>query len=333
MKIGFRKPSLKKRISARTSLKRCVRHSLGFKMPRGFGVATNPKKFLYNKVYNRTTFGIEDIAKTLSRNSKRKLDKSAIRNGEDVFQISPQSFIRLINTPDKFGQDGFAVLVIFLGIVCLFISLPVALLLISVGMYWLYRISKTPSYQAKDKLRKAKRLLKSDKFVEALPLLKEAVENKGQGLEGYYLLGVTQYMVGDYEKSIESLERYIKVVSNDLDAELILALNYYNLARFGDAVSILQQFPPDYHDYLIVLLLLGDCFLKMKEYEVAIETLKRGSTRKRNLDGRLVLLHYLLGKAYKKKGDKTRALREFRRVYAFDTSFRDVEKEIRSLDK
>ncbi|HEX7807946.1 MAG TPA: hypothetical protein VF608_04470 [Thermoanaerobaculia bacterium] len=57
MKFGFRTPSLRKRIAARTSLKRYVRHSLGFKAPRGWGWLTNPKRAAYNRVYNRTTVG------------------------------------------------------------------------------------------------------------------------------------------------------------------------------------------------------------------------------------------------------------------------------------
>jgi hypothetical protein len=57
MKFGFRKPSLNKRIAARTSVKRIIRHNLGFKAPRGWGWATNPKKALYNKVYNKTSRG------------------------------------------------------------------------------------------------------------------------------------------------------------------------------------------------------------------------------------------------------------------------------------
>lgn len=57
MKYGFRTPSLKKRISARTSVKRYVRHSLGVKAPKGMGMITNPKKAAYNKVYNKTTTG------------------------------------------------------------------------------------------------------------------------------------------------------------------------------------------------------------------------------------------------------------------------------------
>ena len=57
MKFGFRIPSLTKRIAARTSLKRVIRHNLGFKAPKGFGWFTNPKKAAYNKVYNKTSRG------------------------------------------------------------------------------------------------------------------------------------------------------------------------------------------------------------------------------------------------------------------------------------
>ena len=57
MKFGFRIPSFTKRIAARTSVKRIVRHNLGFKAPRGLGWLTNPKKAAYNRVYSRTTRG------------------------------------------------------------------------------------------------------------------------------------------------------------------------------------------------------------------------------------------------------------------------------------
>ncbi|MBG9790261.1 hypothetical protein [Brevibacillus laterosporus] len=58
MKFGMRKPSFKKRVAARTSLKRQLVHRAGLKMPRGWGWLSNPKKYAYNKVYNRTTFDI-----------------------------------------------------------------------------------------------------------------------------------------------------------------------------------------------------------------------------------------------------------------------------------
>lgn len=57
MKFGFRIPSISKRIAARTSVKRIIRHNLGFKAPRGLGWIADPKKALYNKVYNKTSRG------------------------------------------------------------------------------------------------------------------------------------------------------------------------------------------------------------------------------------------------------------------------------------
>lgn len=65
MKIGIRKLSLKKRVSARVSPKRQIVHRLGLKMPRGYGWARDPKKFVYNKVYQRTSFDIFKLIRKL----------------------------------------------------------------------------------------------------------------------------------------------------------------------------------------------------------------------------------------------------------------------------
>lgn len=63
MKIGIRKPSLKKSISARTKgrLTRSIKKALipGYGK-KGRGIL-NPKKALYNKVYNKTTVSIKDL--------------------------------------------------------------------------------------------------------------------------------------------------------------------------------------------------------------------------------------------------------------------------------
>ena len=65
MKFGMRTPSLKKRISARTSVKRQIVHRAGLKMPRGYGWVRDPKKYMYNKVYNKTSFDIFKVIKKL----------------------------------------------------------------------------------------------------------------------------------------------------------------------------------------------------------------------------------------------------------------------------
>lgn len=66
MKYGPRKPSIKKSISARTSgrLNRQIKSVINpFYGKKGMGWINNPKKAMYNKVYNKTTFSIFDLFK------------------------------------------------------------------------------------------------------------------------------------------------------------------------------------------------------------------------------------------------------------------------------
>jgi hypothetical protein len=55
MRFGFRRPSFGRRLAARTSWKRYVRHSLGINAPRAWGWLTNPKRAAYNRIYGRIT--------------------------------------------------------------------------------------------------------------------------------------------------------------------------------------------------------------------------------------------------------------------------------------
>ena len=66
MKMGIRKPSIKKSFSARTTGKakrKLKRLTNPFYGKKGMGWIKNPKKALYNKVYHKTTFSIFDLFK------------------------------------------------------------------------------------------------------------------------------------------------------------------------------------------------------------------------------------------------------------------------------
>lgn len=74
MKMGYRKPSLSKRVSARTTgrakrkVKSFINPSYGKK---GVGWINNPKKALYNKTYNKTTV---DVFKSTKKANKSRPD-------------------------------------------------------------------------------------------------------------------------------------------------------------------------------------------------------------------------------------------------------------------
>ena len=66
MKIGMRKPSIKKSIKARTTAKakRAVKRAVNpLYDKKGMGWVNDPKKAAYNKVYEKTTFSIFDTIK------------------------------------------------------------------------------------------------------------------------------------------------------------------------------------------------------------------------------------------------------------------------------
>ncbi len=66
MKFGIRTPSLKRSLKARTTgrAKRSVKKTLipGYGK-KGMGWVKNPKKAMYNKIYNKTSFSIWDLFK------------------------------------------------------------------------------------------------------------------------------------------------------------------------------------------------------------------------------------------------------------------------------
>lgn len=66
MKLGVRKPSLKRSFKARTTgkLTRKVKRAvIPFYGKKGMGWVKNPKKAWYNKVYNLTSFSVWDLFK------------------------------------------------------------------------------------------------------------------------------------------------------------------------------------------------------------------------------------------------------------------------------
>ncbi len=70
MKIGLRKPSLKKSFKARTTgkVKRKVKKTVNpLYGKKGMGWIRSPKKAVYNKVYNKTSFSIFDILKKITK--------------------------------------------------------------------------------------------------------------------------------------------------------------------------------------------------------------------------------------------------------------------------
>lgn len=93
MKFGFRKPNFKKRIKARTTgkIKRKIKKTINpLYNKKGIGWLKNPKKALYNKTYNKTTFGVDDMIKPLKKVEEKKPIK--INNKKEANFMAEQWF-------------------------------------------------------------------------------------------------------------------------------------------------------------------------------------------------------------------------------------------------
>ena len=86
MKIGLRKPSLKKSFKAMTTgkakrkLKKALIPGYGKK---GIGLLKNPKKAIYNKIYNKTTIGAKDLLKNKKTKNTKETSDSNINNSKE----------------------------------------------------------------------------------------------------------------------------------------------------------------------------------------------------------------------------------------------------------
>ena len=105
MKVGMRKPSVKKSIKARTTgkAKRAVKKAVipGYGK-KGSGWIKDPKKAAYNKVYNKTTFGVNDIYKGLSSSDSHNVSHThAHANEQIVSVVSVDPELEKILTPQE----------------------------------------------------------------------------------------------------------------------------------------------------------------------------------------------------------------------------------------
>lgn len=131
MKIGIRKPNIKKSIKARTTgkVKRAVKKSINpFYGKRGAGFVKNPVKSVKNSVYHRTTVGVSDIARSIGGSSS-------------TAAASGSSFTPAADKPQKKKGDGFIVgggFCLFVGVVGLPSSVVDGLMFIAIGAALLY---------------------------------------------------------------------------------------------------------------------------------------------------------------------------------------------------
>lgn len=147
VKVGLRKPNLKSSLKARTTgrAKRAVKRAIipGYGK-KGMGWIKNPKKAAYNAVYSRTTVGVGDVARAVSKSGGRRSASRTSSTSVPLHEVAPlakseqKSLVREITSVDRankafcyaFFSDGRALIgrMRGCGAASLYISLPLVFL-------------------------------------------------------------------------------------------------------------------------------------------------------------------------------------------------------------
>lgn len=110
MKVGIRKPNVKKMVKARTvgKVKRAVKKSVNpLYGKKGVGYLKNPEKAIKNKIYHDTTVGMSDILKTSNKKGKVTTKKEEKKKA-DLRKLKNDD---IVNLPfDEFSDECMEIL-------------------------------------------------------------------------------------------------------------------------------------------------------------------------------------------------------------------------------
>lgn len=153
MKIGVRKPSIKRSIKARTTgkLKRQMKSTINpLYGKKGMGLVNDPKNAVYNKVYNKTTVGVTDVLNN-SNSSNSKKEKNFSPNSQlnaepRLYTIFSGNKVTINNkeyslNSIKVFKNIFMFFAILFGIIGI-ITIPIGILFIIFALF-MYSMAKT----------------------------------------------------------------------------------------------------------------------------------------------------------------------------------------------
>jgi hypothetical protein len=157
------------------------------------------------------------------------------------------------------------------------------------------------------------------------------------GVDLYTVLGMkglALHQLGRYEEAIPWLQRTVTRNSNpsSVNTERVMLANAYRQTkRYKDAIEVLLVPVAESMD-IQAKVIRADCHLELGQVGAAISILKSTPITKKNLDTNLQGVHYLLAKAYERRGERKQALAELLLVHAADATFMDVAEEISRLE-
>ncbi len=151
------------------------------------------------------------------------------------------------------------------------------------------------------------------KYAEAAP------DKKAEADKNIEIIG-SQMNSYKLDRAIERVNNY----PNDLQLRYELAVTYFELDDFENALSQFQLSQKNPQRRLSSIVYLGQCFHRKKQYDIAIEEYKKAIGEILTMDRQKMDALYFLGLSYEETGNVEKAVECFKQIYRANVKFRDV---------
>lgn len=134
----------------------------------------------------------------------------------------------------------------------------------------------------------------------------------------------------NYQEALNYIE---DIPLNNKQNQLITI--YYGLEQWESLINLLQQnySQEELNSAPELLTTLAEAFLKLNQNDVALNVLMQsGLNNKRKMDDGMCMYRYTLGKCYEILGDKKKAVKQFEKIYAYNTNYEDVKTKLEKIN-
>jgi tetratricopeptide (TPR) repeat protein len=135
---------------------------------------------------------------------------------------------------------------------------------------------------------------------------------------------VEQLKTARLEFQVSECQKRVERYPTDLAIRYEMGALYYQIGKYGEAITEFQKAQQNPHKRLAAMLYLAKCYEKKKMYDFAARTLQNAIKEKLVFDDEKKEMTYSLGAVFESMGKKDDAIDQYKLIYEVDSGYKDV---------
>jgi len=131
--------------------------------------------------------------------------------------------------------------------------------------------------------------------------------------------------------ALEEVEWRLAQHPTDRALQRMLAQLQFDMGRYNEAIAAFQALTQDARFALEAARMLGLCFMKKGQYDLAQDQFRKAIEDHPDMDDQGKELRYNLAQAQEESGNREDALKSYKQIYSQDINFRDVASKVDAL--